>query len=414
MKSARGVASSSRGVDFSPPSPIDYSPGSSRRSSSAALENLSSSYISSPKSSIKGESLKATHHDAQTFAIQPPTGPRSMRRNISPPPLRRADTYKGSGRRCLDDYEPYRRSRRRFSGGVRLDGKGAVLDCYRPSSTHRRAFSPESPVTMCLPRSDRSSPFEESGRESRLNISNVYVDQTNSRDKHSIHAGKNTGKAELVHLKGCSSTSTQEPGSTGRDVARQANDNKNHKVRTFPPPKASELRPRKKSQQDEHALGVRNDIEKDHRESENWDAPDEEGTRHGLALSHSKLTSTFPSNHETYKLHPSTLHSRLPPTPPIVLDHLSGDEEETCLQSIEKDNETERSGVARLKPYREMSRFSREEAASTPSTGTAGSRNKHICRACRKPASAVTPLFPCTRCRKGYHDRCGNPKPRQR
>jgi hypothetical protein len=36
-----------------------------------------------------------------------------------------------------------------------------------------------------------------------------------------------------------------------------------------------------------------------------------------------------------------------------------------------------------------------------------------VCRACRKESSAVTPLIACKTCKKGYHNCCGNPKPRQ-
>ncbi|KIV91319.1 hypothetical protein PV10_05870 [Exophiala mesophila] len=58
-----------------------------------------------------------------------------------------------------------------------------------------------------------------------------------------------------------------------------------------------------------------------------------------------------------------------------------------------------------------LSRNSNEDRSATPSSAT--SRGKALCRACGTPGNQVTPLIACSICSRGYHDGCGNPKPRQ-
>ncbi|KAK5064686.1 hypothetical protein LTR84_000520 [Exophiala bonariae] len=50
-----------------------------------------------------------------------------------------------------------------------------------------------------------------------------------------------------------------------------------------------------------------------------------------------------------------------------------------------------------------------EDTASNSST--TDSKTKTICRECRTPGSSLTPLVRCIRCERGYHHSCGNPKP---
>ncbi|KIW97195.1 uncharacterized protein Z519_02587 [Cladophialophora bantiana CBS 173.52] len=113
----------------------------------------------------------------------------------------------------------------------------------------------------------------------------------------------------------------------------------------------------------------------------------------------------------------ASLSVTLPQVPPVSQDCGPEHEEENSMEPVEEESPIEPSlRLSFPKADHEMnneraSRFSTEESASNSST--CGSRNKNLCRACRKPGSSVTPLIQCKASHRGYHN-CGEkPEPRQ-
>jgi hypothetical protein len=109
-----------------------------------------------------------------------------------------------------------------------------------------------------------------------------------------------------------------------------------------------------------------------------------------------------------------TSADRLPLTPPTT----DGD---FCIESIEQAGDLEHelrpqpNGGSSPKPHRrDTTNHTSDDFTSAESTGTTSSRDKKVCRACRMPGTTISQLVPCKSCHKGYHDHCGNPKPRQR
>ncbi len=419
MAPAAGFTNST-GVDYSPPSPVDYSSGSDRQSYRAKHDDKSPVYAYSPASPVK----RARPNDA-TPALKklkkpPPTAPRSMRQNISPPPLRRADTIRDHGPRRPDQYEAGRPSRRRYSDEFRRFEKARASDSYIPLSPRRRDAAREDSRTPSSPRDDRHGRPAETGRRRRSSILDNHADRPKIGTGEAISldgAGKASGSKSVVGV-------NNEALFTARKAARLIADKINQQVdpATKLDARGIRLDQRRKSDQDEH---VQEDDEvDDHEEGEYVESETTKaGTQHGLALPQPEMRLNIPSHHEAYEPHLNSLADRHPLPIPAVLNGTSFNQGNKLVESIEYESQPRPpSGSFHLKPHpKEMTLPSREdfwsnkfEGASTPSTGTTDSRNRNICRACRKPGSTITQLVPCARCSKGYHDCCGNPKPRQR
>src|SRR6202012_1867641 len=95
--------------------------------------------------------------------LQPPTAPRAMRHNHSPPSPKKADVYRPSivsGSTALCDDSDFRRAPGRNREELAKNSRPpASIDRYRPSSPHRRNDSRN--------RSRERSPFRNNGYRHR-------------------------------------------------------------------------------------------------------------------------------------------------------------------------------------------------------------------------------------------------------
>ena len=354
----------------------------------------------------------------ESYAFQTSATPRSVREDISPPPLRRIDTYGDPSQGRKNGKESPRQPRRRDRSEVTASGGGAVLNCYRSPALCRPATSQESSRLRISPRHGTYDRYEEIPSERRHSSSRGYVGEANGRAGEAIRVSRSIKPTADVCWRDCTSIPEQGLSSNGLGTTNSISEQGNHAIRDVLPQTTTEdklVQPKGDSHQDENVLVACNAITGTLRDRTDPNSPGEAGTRLGVASPRAEMTLNFPWQHETFASRLVSVNVQAQQTPVFVLDDITGNEGESCLESIETEIAVRptASGLS-LRPYLEMTRFSREEVASTPSTGTTGSRNKNICRACRKPASNVTPLFRCKRCRKGYHDCCGNPKPRQR
>lgn len=123
-------------------------------------------YERSPKGSLhvdRDNRPKSKHprgFTEPTWGVRPPTAPRSMRRKITPPPLRRADTYRPSEDRS--QYDAYRAPRRRYSGDFGFNNRAAASDRYRPRSPRNGDGFRDEERTRSGPRDGDDHPPEES------------------------------------------------------------------------------------------------------------------------------------------------------------------------------------------------------------------------------------------------------------
>ncbi|KAJ9603491.1 hypothetical protein H2200_012269 [Cladophialophora chaetospira] len=380
--SPSGGFANSMGVDFSPLSSVDYSPGPS------------------PTGPIQVSRSKEDATPFKTFNRPPPTAPRSMRHNISPPPLRRADTFRDSG--PLDRYEPYTTSRRRYSDDFRRPERAPASDSYRPPSPRRRDAAWEDGRTRFSPRGDKYVRSSETVRKRRDSVTKYPLEQPKRGPE--ADAPSSTRQATSTDF---IIEASKEARAKAREAARLVAEKINQTVKTSSPLSGHDTKidkPRK-SYEDDYVL--RDDNGK-YLQEDRVQIGATKGMQKGLAEPQPQKQLGIPSHHELCAPH-SSLHSDfLRPRNPIILDGACDDAEP--VESIEKENQAQpHEGGPFPKPsMKEAPRPSREgswsfKPASTPSTGTASSRNKNICRACRKPGSTVTPLVPCKICRKGYH-----------
>ncbi|KIX09996.1 uncharacterized protein Z518_01077 [Rhinocladiella mackenziei CBS 650.93] len=283
-----------------------------------------------------------------TWPVQPPTAPRSMRSKITPPPPRRADTYRPPERRFQHDL--YRPSSHRYGDEAFYESRASASDCYRP---------PAPRYTDDFREGQRVS----TGREARRESGQEWTDDMR------LESGP-------PRQNGCDSES-------GKGNGPRAEKNK-----TVPA----------------NGSGIPDD---GGRENQRQD-----GSLLRLASCGDPGTGDWTQNAANASSHTAP---RLPNSPPLPV--ISAAADHGVLDTIEKQSVVEPpDDTPFLKAHRDMinfcaSRLSNEETASTSSTTTSRSRN--FCRACGVSGNHVTPLVPCSRCRKGYHDRCGNPKPQQ-
>ena len=343
----------------------------------------------------------------QTWTIQPPTAPRSMRRKVSPPPIRRSDSYRPSERPSdrRFQHDVYRPSRRRFSNEPAYESRASASDCYRPPSPrHSQSSLYEGRVRM-----DEDDDEEELHRARRESFTNPYSKQ----NKHDVrpHQGSDqswspstldnvirraSGQGFGSPLNGLSSREAQPRSDTNTEAVRRRGSYDGIRSGTVV--------------EDTRNLDGRNGNATAH-----W----ERRASPVLARSPVKagVTLDIPSLHQPRASSPPGTPPQFSRTSPDTPDYSPPEDGGAIdLDSAEEALTGPGSGIY-LKTHREMlsqwqARLSNEETASTSSTTT--SKSKTSCGACGVSGSALTPLIPCSKCRKGYHDRCGNPKPLQR
>ena len=324
----------------------------------------------------------------QLWAAQPPTEPRSMRRKGTPPLIRRSDSYRPperlSDRRLQHDL--YRPSNRRYSNELGYESRASVSDCYRPSPA-RFGDGGQHDGRTRIEGNDHGHEEElshsrpESGLKTRLSTTKHGRRPSKAAEGNpSRDPPRGTGKKSSNNL---GDITTGEPqslgnkGGAGSGARGRVGDDGNR----------GDIMDGIELLDDAHVVGGRR-------------------TRPVLAPAPVGVTSSIPPSDRTrIPLQAGSPVSRLQ-TSPV-----------TSGYAVEKDTLVEPDSGVFLSPHRAMNgasglHASNEDTASVPSTTI--SKLKATCRDCCRPGNLVTPLIPCSLCRRGFHDRCGDPKPSQR
>lgn len=141
---------------------------------------------------------------------------------------------------------------------------------------------------------------------------------------------------------------------------------------------------------------------------------------------HSDVASSFPPTNPDYAMptlrsshssSPPAFTSRLPRSPPFSPPLATNCDEDGSEHSMssnqpvqEPANHIARKGILSVPDGGVTRSYMTETASSTSTT----SRTQDVCRGCRKSGNQLLPLIPCSKCRRGFHKGCGNPKPSQR
>jgi hypothetical protein len=357
----------------SPPFPMSsspeseaYSPPSIHDLSHPERDKILHSHEIESKKSVTLKILKPD------FTIQPPSAPRSMRQAVSPPPIRRSDNFSGPSFRRLDDYYTYRPQEGRSDKVItHVTNRKISVDRYKPMSTERqRSVSPEE----------------------RWRDENTFGIES---DVHSNRPGYDS------YRPGASSRRASQWGVPDVEETARPPVPKNPTWRKPSSSEQQDMRPPTKTLPNAPSAG------------KSFLASMTEGD----APATLKMPSIAPSQTSNNRGQ-TILNPNIPlPTPPQNNPSSPPADVETCMPSIEKELGAENAvdGMHRSLLKAIMSTTSLVSTTSTPSTaGTVGSKSIPKCRGCRKPASSVTPLVPCSKCRKGYHECCGEPSPRDR
>ncbi|KAJ4556487.1 hypothetical protein HRR78_002148 [Exophiala dermatitidis] len=302
-------------------------------------------------------------------AMSPPREPRSMRRMITPPPICRGDSYRPTEpreSRPISSYDSYRPAERRYTHEAGSRKQVQAPDRYRPApdrysdkSHHTETLEPPQELVHGQRTSVRRQPQghekEQDGRDS---------------DVMRELAGPTPLRADASQVKPKSSANKIQrsfspvqpldgwPGSGGRSIAQNRD------------------RPA-----DRRGEGLIND-----------GGPD-------LPL--------FEQNRPTGVTSPQGLAcvaGSLTQKGRLVASE-KGDLADLSERHSTPRHAKESTGI-------QTTRLANEETASNSSTVT--SRSKRVCKGCGAAGSGLAPLVPCSRCRKGYHDRCGTPRPQSR
>ncbi|EXJ72255.1 uncharacterized protein A1O5_04759 [Cladophialophora psammophila CBS 110553] len=266
------------------------------------------------------------------------------------------------------------------------DGRVAVADCHRTSSSPRSRDGLDGDLgTKSPPRGDRNDRYKGPARSKHEFISKSYdTEAMTMQNLSSLDARQRPSQVSILH----------EPRPPKHPERRKV-----RKVYKLHTPVQPEIR--------------------DERDNARTKIPQDEVTpmvvngSNGLPEEVGKGGSAYTQGDQDV-----SLSVTLPQVPLISQDCGPEHEEENSMKFVEEESPIQPSPrLSFPKAHRKMindraSRFSTEESASNSST--CGSRNKNLCRACRKPGSSVIPLVQCKACHKGYHNCCGNPEPRQR
>ncbi|OCT50620.1 hypothetical protein CLCR_06869 [Cladophialophora carrionii] len=138
-----GGYTNSTGVDYSPPSPAYNSSGPSRPLTPVAHDNSSPASALKPATSVKEACPEDTTSQSKIFDKPPPTAPRSMRQNTSPPPqpLRRVGSYRDATPHRSERSESYRPCQSRYGSDLRRPERAPVANSYQALSPHRPRMS---------------------------------------------------------------------------------------------------------------------------------------------------------------------------------------------------------------------------------------------------------------------------------
>ncbi|KAI1622361.1 hypothetical protein EDD37DRAFT_470168 [Exophiala viscosa] len=330
-----------------------------------------------------------------TFKVQPPTAPRSMRRQITPPPLKRSDSYRPSEhqeRRAQHDL--YRPAPPRHSESNHSESRLVASDCYRPSAQYKNDYTRDDEKVKSVTRGGTI----ESKDRSTDNKPDPVPERQKTMDTSPPSGSFNQRPSFTARLASMFHVSERKLGEPAQDLSdafkkymisqqqRMTKDNRG----TLPAVR-------------DDAVGSNGCA----------DVQFQERMKLGLADDMNLATSSQPP---LSSIQPRFGGPQPPASPPLTLDY-NEQEDAMCSAEVEKEDAIGAAGEGSyLKshldlPSRGPSRSSKDETASTTSTTT--SRHKTTCRSCGAPGSQVTPLVPCSRCRRRYHDRCGIPKPQE-
>lgn len=343
---------------------------------------------------------------ASDLGRSPPTEPRSMRRNITPPPPKRSSTaYRPLDRRTQHDL--YRPSSYTPVDGINRGRRISIPDVWRPGPNHYAdattpGSGPKPPSArpsehvgeMRARRSRRESPSHErfdGPRDRREHPSLSPSAQVGSkihvaRPTMKVNGQINTAAEETVQWM----LETQETGERsqthsdrlGRGMRDLNNDGERATASSFAPsPTGATIDVTATSTDFAPKLS-----ETEHRES---------------------LPLPFSSTEVVTDHAPSTdfivTEQRMSTMDTILSTYLQFD------KNMSSPNDKNSGSGASKWP---ATRLTTEDTASNSST--TNSRNRLLCRECRTPGSSLTPLVACTSCGRGYHHSCGNPKPPRR
>lgn len=333
---------------------------------------------------------------------EPPTEPRLMRRNITPPPQQKTTAYRPIDRRTQHDL--YRPSSYRPADDISRGRRISISDTWRPGPFHyadatardSELKSPSSRPSEHMngarvrrsQRNRESSPvrLDDHGEESPSLSKAQVVSESHMAQRASTVNGQNATATEMTMkaiLEGRRISDDPVRYSAASSIASLGLDNVGYRKEEINPGTVDDPHGHS-TQKGSHELS--ND--------------GESATTSSLALPSSDLNLEANAAAQTTDF-TLTLAQRL-----SSVDAASS----SYLRSL-KDMSTpfdKNSVVGSSK----LSRFSNEETASNSST--TNSRNKSLCRECHTPGSFLTPLVSCTSCGRGYHHSCGNPKPPKR
>ncbi|KAL2432348.1 hypothetical protein ABEF95_006412 [Exophiala dermatitidis] len=300
------------------------------------------------------------------FAIIPPREPRSMRRIITPPPICRGDSCRPTEpheSRPISSYDSYRPAERRYTHEAGSRKPVQAPDRYRPAPG-RYSDKFHHPETLEFP--------EELVHGQRTGVTRQppgHEKEQDGRDSNVMRelAGPTPLRADA---------SQEKPKSSANKIQR-----------SFSP-----------FQPLDGWLGGGG-----RSRAQNRDRP-ADGRGGGLINDGEHDLGLFEENRPTGVASPQGLAGvagSLTQKGHLVASEKGG------LADLSERHSTLRH--AKESTGIQTTRLANEETASNSSTVT--SRSKRVCKGCGAAGSGLAPLVPCRRCRKGYHDRCGTPRP---
>ncbi|KIW16657.1 hypothetical protein PV08_03845 [Exophiala spinifera] len=334
------------------------------------------------------------HPIGSVYGVTPPSGPRSMRRCISPPPLRRSST---------DGFtpEPFKTLHASHIAHVRdeYEGRNTAFGSHRPidSTSNGSKYptilpKPSELGTLPIPRTNAG----DSAARAKAFRANVESESRYGRGAPSFK--DQPWPASLLN------EFVPEPGTADKRASTTA------RLHTGGYP----------DRQQELAAGHIPRVEDDahHRYARVRTAgaadPPQKDSRPSFSPENVDHTfSTVPSSHASS---PRVLTSHLPRSPPYsppltINGDGAGSEHAMLFNKLTQEpiNQPVNKSIPSLADVGLARSYLTETASSTSTT----SRTQNMCRGCRKSGNQLLPLIPCRKCRRGFHKGCGDPKPSQ-
>jgi hypothetical protein len=333
---------------------------------------------------------------------EPPTEPRLMRRNITPPPQQKSTAHRPIDRRTQHDI--YRPSSYRPVDDNNRGRRISVSDTWRPSPFHyvdaTRHGSGSKPLSSRPSEHTNGARVRRSQRDRESSPAQLDNQGQQSPSLLQAQVGSESHMAQrTLTLNGQNATAAEMAMKAILEGRRISDD----PVRYSATPSIAKLGLENVGYRKEEINRGTVDGSRGHssqKGSHDLSNNGESTTTSSLALPSTNLDLEVDAAAQTTDFTLS-LEQRLSSVDAAPSSYLRSIKDMTS--PLDKNSV---AGASKLP------RFSNEETTSNSST--TNSRNKSLCRECHTPGSFLTPLVSCDSCGRGYHHSCGNPKPPKR